>query len=421
MKKYQFSIYKEMLAQFPLETEHDVRKHIFISLLMDTQNLMMSKHGDDYEGNHIDVMYARDILGHKTYLESIKELSGTGILNRQKKYIKEHYFRQLHFYDPMNLTFEKQFTVPSKMRKVNNSIDNLINRKLINFSEEGKIVLNNLQDENFKINCSLAVFETYYTEHYPKYCESKKYQKKKEASGKYRKRRPLPYNEYQKRYVITWNTVQKFLESDRSMAWRFIEDSDSYAYRIYSIVTACPKFLRKHFTYKGEPVTILDLKQSGPTFLAKILNSWMPDNDYFQFILGGGDIYDFLKKKFNKKDKESAKRIFNIWAYGDTDTYYNKRLNWIFPEGCEIMNTIKTVNNMPCNPTDKSFKNLSCMVYQEESRVFRMIWDELDKEIGWFLTCHDEIIVPESMAAPAYSIMYDILSKELGNIPFKIG
>ena len=60
------------------------------------------------------------------------------------------------------------------------------------------------------------------------------------------------------------------------------------------------------------------------------------------------------------------------------------------------------------------------MVYQEESRVFRLIWDELHREIGWFLTCHDEIIVPESMKPQALKIMNELLSLELGNIPFKI-
>ena len=75
---------------------------------------------------------------------------------------------------------------------------------------------------------------------------------------------------------------------------------------------------------------------------------------------------------------------------------------------------------MPANPKTESYKNLSCLIFQEESRVFRMIWDELDKEIGWFLTCHDEILVPFRMKDQALEIMNNILSQELGNIPFKI-
>lgn len=63
---------------------------------------------------------------------------------------------------------------------------------------------------------------------------------------------------------------------------------------------------------------------------------------------------------------------------------------------------------------------MSCMVYQEESRVFRMIWDILNREIGWFLTCYDEIIVPGNKAHQAQSIMNAILSQELGNFPFDI-
>ena len=50
----------------------------------------------------------------------------------------------------------------------------------------------------------------------------------------------------------------------------------------------------------------------------------------------------------------------------------------------------------------------------------KMIWDELDKQIGWFLTCHDEIMVPSSKKDQALNIMNKILSQELGNIPFEI-
>jgi len=405
-----------MLAHFSLQREHDVRKHIYIDLLMDTQMLMISIYDDDYEGNHINYLYARDILGHKKYLDAIEEMKDAGILNRQEKF--NEYKQQYHFYDPMDLTYEKEYTLPSTMKKVNNSIDRLINRKLDNFSEEGKIILKNLQDTDFNINCSHADYEKYYSEHYPDYCESKKYKSKRGKDGKNKKCVPLPFADYQKQYEITWNIIHQFLDSDRSKAWRYIVDNDNFAHRIYSIATGCSKFLRQHFTYKGENVSILDLKQSGPTFLAKILQQWHPGNDYSKFIKQGNNLYKHLMKKFNE-DRERAKRIYNIWAYGDIDCYYYRRMEREFPGAYAVMNQIKTMD-MSINPKPENYKNLAYLIFQEESRVFRMIWNELDKEIGWFLTCHDEIIVPESKKDQAYQIMFDILSQELGNIPFEI-
>lgn len=406
-----------MLARFPITSEHDVRKHIFISMLMDTQNMRLAIFGDDYNGNHINFLYAKDILGHNTYLKFINEMINAGILKRQEKY--NEYKKQLHFYEPLELTIEGEFTVPSNMVKVNNSIDNLINHKLNNFSVGGNIVLDNLQDQKFGIDCSLMEYQTYCKEHYPDYCERKKQQWKLEE-GKRKKCKPRPFEEYQKRYEITWNVINRFLASDRSMAWRYVEDDDKFAHRVYTFITGCPKFLRQRLTYNGERLALLDLKQSGPSFLAKILHQWEPWNDYSRFIKGGDNLYEFLQEKFDKKDnRDAAKRIYNIWAYGNNNTYYGRILKCHFPEASKVMELIKSIE-LPHNPTKEKYKNLACLVYQEESRVFRMIWHEIDKEVGWFLTCHDEILVPEGKSPHALGIMHEILSQELGNIPFDI-
>lgn len=108
-----------------------------------------------------------------------------------------------------------------------------------------------------------------------------------------------------------------------------------------------------------------------------------------------------------------------IWAYGDIYGHYFKNMRGRFPEASAVMELIKSIH-LNINPTKDNYKNLSCLVYQEESRVFRRIWRKLDEGIGWFLTCHDEITVPKTKTPHAHRIMNDILSEELGNIPFEI-
>ena len=152
MKEYQFSIYKEALKHFSLETESDIRKHIFIAILMDIQISTMATYGDEYKGNCIKVLDVRDILGHKTYLTAINEIIESGIFTRTEA--TNGYNRRYHRYDQMDLTFDRKYTLPLSIKRVNNSIDKYKARKLDFFSNGGNIVLKNLQDQRFGINCT---------------------------------------------------------------------------------------------------------------------------------------------------------------------------------------------------------------------------------------------------------------------------
>ncbi len=406
MKQIQIPLYKEVLDYYSTSTDENVRKHILISFLMDTQHLKMASHHENYEGNYIPILYARDILGHKKYLEALGDLSKVGLLTPLGK--TSTYKHNLHFFEPMDLTPIGTFTVPTEMKRVNRSIDRLMRRKLDAFSPGGKLALKNLQEPNLNICCTHEEYQAFYSEHYPNYCEKKKKVRTRNSDGAISK--PLDFPSFQSQYELTWSTLEWYLNTDRQMAWRFVSDDDHFCNRVYSLVTCWPKYIRQHITYKNENTTILDLIQSGPTFLAKILTGIDPDNDYSRFIIDGGDIYQLLMEEFDKVDRESAKRVYNIWAYGPSNGYYSRKMQGIFPEANRTFDLIKSDN----------YKTLARLIYQEESRVFRLIWDELDNKIGWFLSCHDEIIVPEGNLSEALGIMNGILSTELCDIPFNI-
>jgi hypothetical protein len=116
------------------------------------------------------------------------------------------------------------------------------------------------------------------------------------------------------------------MNSDPGMVWRYVSDDDNFCNRVYTIVTSWPKYLRKSIIYKGEEAAILNLRQSGPTFLTKTLNSINPENNYSKFMINGGDLYELLGRKIGNYDRDAAKRIYNIWAYGVTDTFYFKKI-----------------------------------------------------------------------------------------------
>lgn len=192
---------------------------------------------------------------------------------------------------------------------------------------------------------------------------------------------------------------------------------DAFAGRVHSPISNFHRSHRPYLLLNGEETTSLDVATMQPLLLGKILNKYLVNNEYSQWINEGKDIYLELQTKAGLQTRDEAKKKFfeilfskpsNSLAdlFGAADW-----INWI--------NKYKGILE-PLNPhgKDKPHSNLAWLLQTTEVKVMVKVWRKLIAAKITFAPVHDEIIVPVSKAEQAREIMSEVLSQEF--VYFKI-
>ena len=194
---------------------------------------------------------------------------------------------------------------------------------------------------------------------------------------------------------------------------------DDFAYRIHTPVSNFHRTHRPNLLIYGHSTASIDIVQSQPTILAKILFNAISENDFSNWINEGKDVYLMLQEKANIPTRDEAKKaLFEILfskpsnklaqMFGDANW-----INWI--------NEIKKTPN-PENPhfKQKPHSNLAFLLQRTESKMMRKVWDKLVGANIPFLSIHDEIRVISSKINEAEAIVNEVLSNELKTFKISI-
>lgn len=185
---------------------------------------------------------------------------------------------------------------------------------------------------------------------------------------------------------------------------------DNFSGRLHTPVTNLPKLFRKQILLDNENLVEIDISQSQPLILSKLLYQQVGDNDFTAIIESGEDIYTYFQKAFTLTSREQAKKLFFRVLFSKS----NNKLNVIFNDA----NWIKWINRYKRikvsdnkNTHTKPHSNLAWLLQSTEVSIMSQIWLELVKHKISFLTIHDAVLVPESKKVITTHLFNTILSK----------
>ena len=154
----------------------------------------------------------------------------------------------------------------------------------------------------------------------------------------------------------------------------------------------------------------LDLHQSQPSLLGHVLWSKIGDNSFSRELRECHDIYEIIKDRLGLPDRGAAKQQMFRMMFGFPKDKASKLFLEMYPDAGKWINQLK-FTQMPENPSQKKHSNLAYLLQRLESKIFREIWQILDKEDIIFLTVHDEVIVKEEASMTTRMIMYDVFHR----------
>jgi hypothetical protein len=200
-----------------------------------------------------------------------------------------------------------------------------------------------------------------------------------------------------------------FLENkDTNIEYFLIRDN--FSGRLHSPVTNLPKLLRKQILLDNENIVEIDITQSQPLILSKLLYQQVGNNDFTAIIESGEDIYSYFQNAFRLTSREQAKKLFFRILFSKPNYTLNvlfDNANWI--KWINRYKRIKVLENK--NTLTKPHSNLAWLLQSTEVSIMSQIWLELVKHKITFLTVHDSVLVPESKRVIVTHLFNTILSK----------
>lgn len=188
--------------------------------------------------------------------------------------------------------------------------------------------------------------------------------------------------------------------------------------RMHTNYTILKKEIRNKFlTIDGESISEIDIKNSQPLFLSKLLLTEIGEENFneecFRFInlVKSGLIYDEMVEKMeNIEDRKDAKVIMYKILFGNNNekNKYNIQFRKLFPTIYEYILELKSL--------DGSYKEMSHTLQKMESEfIFNKVVKTIKKvlpEIKLF-TVHDSIIFPSKYYSEVSLIFNNHLKKEI--------
>lgn len=188
---------------------------------------------------------------------------------------------------------------------------------------------------------------------------------------------------------------------------------DNYG-RFHTNFTILKSYIRKNcLLIDGEETCEIDIKNSQPLFLNKLLNQNIEKIDadelkLFRNLTFYGGFYDYLQSKFNIQDKKTVKEITYKVLFGKNySNKFDKKFSQIFPT---IHSFIKEFKKMKGD-----YRVLSYELQNLESNfLFNKVIKHIiktDPEIK-IITCHDSLICKESDYETVFQIFKTHLDSE---------
>jgi len=343
----------------------------------------------------------------------LEELESHGIIE-----IVENYFKYGKYYKLMVLTGQalnsNRITTSITFKRVRTGLRNYYRSKYNKLTGIDKEVFNNIWRLKFKIN-EAEIREELKTR-YPKYLKERSEYINDIATATEKKKglTVMSVEEYinQSRfyhdYITMWNESTKIEKAS------FVS-IDSFGNRFHSIFTTMPSFFRQYVKLdNSEDIVALDLAQSQPTLLAKILHDEIGDNE-FTGAVNSGDVYSSYPYQRSNAKKQFLRSIFSNRYSG---SYLE--LSRTFPSLAQFILELQNMKMYRDGERIESYKNTSCLLQRFESRIFRIIWEKLLKSGVQFINVHDGVYVAAHKKEEAKKIMESVLRKELSGIKFKI-
>ncbi|MFB6318402.1 hypothetical protein [Saccharicrinis sp. FJH54] len=207
-------------------------------------------------------------------------------------------------------------------------------------------------------------------------------------------------------YITLWN------ESTKIEKTSFVS-IDSFGNRFHSIFTTLPSFFRNYLHLDGSTHIVgLDLAQSQPTLLAKMLLDEIGQNE-FTMAVNSGDVYSYYPYERSNAKKQFLRSIFS--------NRYSKsffELSRQFPSLGQYILKIQNTQMYRDGKKIPSYKNTSCILQRFESRLFRKIWSKLLNSEIQFINVHDGIYVSADKVEITKEIIEKILENELTGIRY---
>lgn len=242
--------------------------------------------------------------------------------------------------------------------------------------------------------------------------------------------------------IGSYNTTIESIERLKNGEYFWTIDQTSH--RFHSNVTNLKSEFRQFFTYKGRPLVALDIKNSQPYFLTKIIgrhtntpNTSQPTNNTIMFAesyrlefdsfctkVYEGQLYEFIAEEANNMNlvssafgREDAKKGVFSFLYSHKERESNLVKNIIrpvfesnFPSITNTLDTYKSVDN----------RSLAIELQKLESnlilnRVVRQLMNELP--FIPIFTLHDSIITTPAYSAYLEKVLVEKASELVGHPP----
>ena len=362
--------------------------------------------------------YEEDTYSYFTY-NDIRNLLGSNYKRRLDWLLSNNYIRReyktslygnyLYTFIPLNkLLLCEAEIIPVKTLRVWNSL-------IVYYKKKEKALgeLSYLFDIVSKFNFKITQqqFNEVLKNNYSEYKKEKEYKREKY----FELEDYIEHNQYIYKNILHYNKLSRYERLDYF-------SKDKFSGRFHSIFTSIPKKIRELYI---EGITnSIDLKQSQPTFLAKLVKDSKGDNDYTRDV-ENNDIYLKLLDKSNISNRNISKvHLFSI-IFGKVYitnskgyTFMNKKHSEfcrLYPKAGEYITELKTSKNT----LKKQHSILALKLQQLELSVFKIMWERLKELKIKFIPVHDEILFNKKDFDIVNKIFNETLKDEL-NIKFKL-
>ena len=398
--KYRYNSFAMVDELYPVGSEAWERANIVLTKFQQRTfyNDFVLENDGEVRYVYTTLLELRILLGEKKYNEILNTLIDNNVILRVDTLNPNNPTQTLYTFEAFRET-PKGYNIRVTNKRVHNSLNRFYDSKQKQFSPVVRdVILPNLRKS--KIEITDTDYWTAVQENYSEYCTHRRNINKSIQS----------YERYVDAYKYLLYRIRTFNSATGKEIYDFITE-DNFSKRVHTIITQLPKFLRERniIRLNGESVCEIDLAQSQPTILAKVLEG----TDYYYWFNSEADCYLALKKRFNLPTRDSAKVYMFSLMFGTKWGKNHKLFEEMFPQAGSVLSTMKSTYN-PNNPncTKGNFhSNVAYEMQMRETTIFRGVWKKINNKSIRFLTIHDAVLVPTKDIDMVKAIMQSYLSE----------
>lgn len=404
---YCFNKFEVSTELYPNRSEQWERCNVFLTKMQQRtfNNDFIYEGGGDQRFVYFSLKELRILLG-LSWKDILQQLLDRSVITDIPVPNPKNPSQQLYTFNGLR-NIPEQYKVRVTNARVHKSLNTFYDNRKNGLSPLAKgVILTNLRKS--KINISDERFWEEVEKNYPAYC--------RRILGENRK--PMSIENYLRTYSFLLYRITAFNAAMGREIYDFIVE-DNFSKRIHTIFTQLPRFLRDLgvIEINGMKVVELDLAQSQPTILAKVLE----DTDYAKWFHAQPDCYKALQEQYDLPSRDAAKIFMFHLMFGLKQQKYHKLFVEMFPQAGALLTKMKSAHN-PNNPNSRKGKyhsNVAWEMQQRETSIFRDVWKKVNRARIPFLTIHDALLVPLKNYKEAREIMGKDLFKRFPNSSIK--